>query len=310
MKRFSFLTALLLLSPNIAIAADTAPPAACELKRAASLDMVVMSNGEVQIPITVNGKEIRPIVDTGDIYSGITSANADALNLRRYVASMEQVLFGGIPIYEFVTVDSLKIGPMSGTNLRMMVIPSSALDLSSDGLIGGNLLSLFDIDFDFARGKFNMFSPDHCPGKVVYWTNAAFARVPIEVQHDDWHISVPVTLDGKPLVAVIDTGAYRTSMSMRMAKKLFGIDATATGMKSLGSISINRLAAKPVYRYAFSGLSFEGVTVQNPDIDIISDEIYGKDDPPMIIGINVLRQLHVYIAYQEQALYVTPAEAR
>jgi hypothetical protein len=29
--------------------------------------------------------------------------------------------------------------------------------------------------------------------------------------------------------------------------------------------------------------------------------------PQVIIGMNVLRKLHIYIAYKEQKLYVTPA---
>jgi hypothetical protein len=64
-----------------------------------------------------------------------------------------------------------------------------------------------------------------------------------------------------------------------------------------------------MYRFPFDTLSFEGVTVQNPDIDIIPGETYGKLNPQLIIGINVLRQLRVYIAYKEQTLYLTSAEA-
>jgi hypothetical protein len=32
-------------------------------------------------------------------------------------------------------------------------------------------------------------------------------------------------------------------------------------------------------------------------------------EPRMLLGINVLRQLHLYIAYHEHTLYVTPATA-
>ncbi len=36
----------------------------------------------------------------------------------------------------------------------------------------------YDVDFDFAVGKFNLFSKDHCDGQVVYWTRSPVAVVP------------------------------------------------------------------------------------------------------------------------------------
>ena len=42
-----------------------------------------------------------------------------------------------------------------------------------------------------------------------------------------------------------------------------------------------------------------------------NDPIYGVQfrAPPMILGLNVLRKLHLYISYQEEKIYATAADA-
>src|SRR4029077_2017193 len=120
-----------------------------------------------------------------------------------------------------------------------------------------------------------------------------YAQVPIRVD-DSWHISLPVTLNGKSLTAVIDSGADRSTMSLETLKDLFGIDEKNPALKQKGAATINGTAKTKMYGYPFDTLSLEGVTVQSPDIDIIPAETYGTHNPQLIIGINVLRQLRVY----------------
>jgi hypothetical protein len=77
-----------------------------------------------------------------------------------------------------------------------------------------------------------------------------------------------------------------------------------------------------MWRHRFKSLSLAGLEVANPEVAIIPDKMSAKlnswstgtqmdkptfDKPPMLIGMNVLRHLHVYIAYKEKKLYITPA---
>jgi Aspartyl protease len=132
--------------------------------------------------------------------------------------------------------------------------------------------------------------------------------VPMKLD-ENRHITIPVTLDGKQLIAVADTGAARSFMSLDVAKAIFGLDEKNPALKSLGAVSINNVASEQLYHYPFQSLTFEGIAVRNPDIAITKGSDDDKDDPQLVIGIGVLRQLHLYIAYKEQVLYLTPAEA-
>jgi hypothetical protein len=82
----------------------------------------------------------------------------------------------------------------------------------------------------------------------------------------------------------------------------------------------------PLYRYTFKSLSMDSIAVTNPAFVILPDlaeqqirSEMGKlaDDPQyglgqlprLVIGMDVLRKLHLYIAYKEHMLYVTGATA-
>src|SRR5438105_4625339 len=95
-------------------AADAPPaaspaPAACNLGRIASLDMTMLPDGEIAIPVTVNDQEMKLIVDTGDIYSGIGEESADALHLKRGIAGQMFYFLGNVPAYQYGVAHSLKL---------------------------------------------------------------------------------------------------------------------------------------------------------------------------------------------------------
>lgn len=73
---------------------------------------------------------------------------------------------------------------------------------------------------------------------------------------------------------------------------------------------MNNIVPATVYRYPFQSLTFQGITVQNPDVAITVQDRPDASAPKFLIGIGVLRQLHMYISYKDQMLYVTQAEAR
>ena len=97
-------------------------------------------------------------------------------------------------------------------------------------------------------------------------------------------------------------------MSLAMAKAIFGIDEKNPTLKYLGPTSINYVVPAKTYRHPFQTINFEGISIRNPDI-LIVDTGPDPHEPPFILGIGALRQLHLFIAYDEKMLYLTAAEA-
>jgi hypothetical protein len=141
----------------------------------------------------------------------------------------------------------------------------------------------------------------------------------------DTHIRVPVTLDGKNFLAVINTGAPNSTISAGVADRVFDVTASSTGAVPLGPAGGDSKNKR--FGYVFHTLSFDGITVTNPHVVVIPDLMGSKDPdnsyatgsrvqrvddglgPELTVGMDVLRRLHLYIAYGERKLYITPAAA-
>jgi predicted aspartyl protease len=300
-------------SAQVTGSAVTPPPSAtpCPLQQVASLDIVTEPDGSFAVPMTIEDKPGLMLVDTGSIYSVISESEARARDMSIRVGLPVMHYLGGVPIYKSAKADTIQLGAMTGHDLTMMVVPGAAeLQHNVIGMVGPDILQNYDVELDFAAGKMNLFDVKHCPGQVVYWTHTPYAAVPIRMDNGG-HMFVDVQVNGKTISAGVDTGADRSTMPLRVAKELFGIDAHSPGMKPLGDIRVNGTQPAPLYRYPFDTLTLEGVTVHQPVIDILDGdrfEVGGGNQ--MLLGIKTLRQLHIYISYNEKMLYLTPAEAR
>ena len=305
-----YLLLFALFSPCAALAAD----ASCNIQRTvyAQINMTMDSEGAVVIPVMIGSKPLQMVVDTGGVVSGLSIRDEDALGLgRRNIGGSSLQFYGKVRVKSYVHAPDLIFGHSEMPAFNIMTVPDGLLPDEDDGIIAPDLLGIFDVDFDFANGKFNLFSQDHCPGTAAYWTNAP-AQIPIKVLSDN-QLLLTLQLDGKDVLATIDTGSTNSEMSLETAEKLFDLDTDSPLMKK--DPGERRFTS---YHYPFKKLVMQGVTVNNPDLTLISDDESGMEQsmddientvPHIILGMNVLRQLHIYIAYKERVMYVTAAEA-
>ena len=289
----------------LASAADAQPvnatpqSAQCDLVLKDSLDMKTEPDGLVTVPVRVNGREVAFFVDTGGYYGGISASLAGALKLpeRTWLENQEFVFYDRAATTQIDEIDMFELGRLSAKSVPIPVIWDQLLTGDTYGLLGGNVLNRYDLDIDFVHEKLNLFSPDHCPGRVVYWADS-WSQVPITVK-DGWHVVIPVTLDGKTIQATVDTGAAQTVMTVEHAQDLFGWpDKSALKSGAHGEVY-----------YPFSSLKFGGIEVLYPSVALLPKSSVTAGAPELLLGANVLRQLHLYIAYKEKMLYLTPAEA-
>lgn len=275
-----------------AAVAHAEPP--CALKLKASLDMVPGTSGRVTVDVSAAGKPLRMLVDTGAYGSVVSESAATRLGLPIYhdsPSSRYLVMADGLHIDRFTKAPNFQIGSMMTPQAVFGVAPDGEFGSEFDGLLGADFLYFFDVDFDFANAKLNLISPDHCKGQVVYWTKSDYAVVPFWFD-ERRAVLVDVQLDGKSITAELDTGTTDTVISLDTAVDDFDVKRDA--------------ALKSDYRHPFKQLSFGGVSIENPYIRITNS----KHIPRMLLGMGILRQLHLYIAYHEEKLYVTPVEQK
>jgi len=265
--------------------ADYCAPLTVEATAAFAQD----SNGLAVIPATLGSESEPMLIDTSSAISEISADTVTALHLRTFANQ-----FGPYNPSGNYNEPAAVVSPFTIDNAstKSLVFRVSTMPREAAGTIATDILSSYDVELDFGGGKFKLLSPEHCFGKVVYWQASAIAVVPMTVLSDG-RIVVSVTVDGHPMRALLDTASLVSKI---------GAD-TAHGQ--LGVSSGGRT-------HTFGSLAFEGVQVSSPPLKIVqtlSDASYRPvppEDADMTLGMDVLQHLHLYIAYKEQPLYVTP----
>lgn len=300
--------------------------------------MTMLPDGRFAVPVSINGTAHEFMVDTAGVFSEIDADAAQTLGLQETPAVYDMYGASGKLHINAATVKSFMVGNNEAKNFHVGVRhPAAGASAKQDagekpgidGLLAPDFLSLFDMELDFAAKKMNLFSPDHCAGKVVYWTRSGYAELPFRFTSGalaaTWHIQLQMTLDGHGVSTDLDTGSAGSFMQKKAAVQIFGIDETSSGVVK----SPYGTDASPMSRKQFGSLSLGGLTVQNPQIDILQDleesafrmehSEKSRDDPiygnqlrseNLILGMNVLSKLHLYIAYKEHELYLTAVDAR
>jgi predicted aspartyl protease len=311
----AILSSCILQSP--AWAEDCGP-----LKQVNSVDLVSAPNRAL-VPVSINGIPKLFLLDTGGDVSQINGEVADELKLTQRDSNLKLLDMYGRASTKMVRIEKFTLGRQSGEDINMAIQPNPNFGKGTRyvGLFGPDMMGRYDIEIDFGTYKMNYFLSDHCAGRVVYWPHAALAVTPMTFHRR--HIRLPVKIDGKELNAEIDTGATNTTMMGEAAKRLFDIVP-----ESPGNVPLNAQGMAAAFGRVFSTLDFEGVAVKNPHIVIVPD-LVGSKDPnnrtrtdtrakmvddledraDMLIGMDILKKLHLYIAFGESRIYISEASA-
>jgi hypothetical protein len=315
----------------------TASAENCSLGLMAALDITMMPDGRFAVPVSINGTTHEFMVDTSGVFSALAEESAHKLGLKEIETPMELYGVKGKEHIYSVNIDSFKVGNVEAKHFHLVVSrggkqgsqqdpPQDAMVV--DGFLAPDFLNLFDVELDFAAKKMNLFSQDHCPGKVVYWTQGGHVELPFHYTAGTInavpHINFQMTLDGHDISTDLDTGSANSWLRSKAALQMFDVDEKSPGVAR----SPLNSDAVPTFRKQFALLSLGGLTVQNPQVDIIPDQeeasfrmehseksrddpIYGANFNPedFTLGMNVISKLHLYIAYKKHKIYITAADA-
>lgn len=295
-----------------ACALSTPAAAASECKPLQLLNSIKMTTNadrsRFYVPVQINGTPKNFLLDTGGGITQILESTAKELKLDdTYSRIAMRDLYGHVS-NRAVRIKTFDLGVQRGEDLKIHLAATPALPDDAVGLLSTDLFLQYDIDLDFGANRLNYFSQDHCEGRVAYWPERPLAVVPIDLSGG--HLNVDVTLDGQIFHAVLDTGAPTTSTGLS--------DITGAFRLQPGSSELPLAAGDPdhpdskYYTHKFERLSFGDITVLNPQISLdpeigVAASMIGLKRKSIIIGLNVLKHLHIYIAYGEKKLYISPA---
>jgi hypothetical protein len=297
-----------------------------------SLPMEKVNGGDVMsVTATIEGSPERLLVDIGRIPNQLWESEADKLHLANQRGGLFD--FGGRYSERSARVERFNLGSMESGGFRIAIVPNPQTSPAPyDGILGNVMMRHYDIDLDFAHQKLNFFTPEQCQGAGVYWSPSTISAVPIVaytgMEYADrspiprlGDTYVPVTLDGQVIIALLDTRADHTFINPDVADKLFGLKPD--GMEPV-TVNDGGTVIK-AGTHVFKSLSFGGLTAGNVHVavplDVMSqsskifhasktarDTFYLHElMPDMVIGMDLLKHSHLYVAFQSDRVYVSAA---
>jgi hypothetical protein len=270
------------------------------------------------VPVSLNGATRFMVLDTGGAVTQLSRDTIDELKLPVRRSSAAAYDINGRVSHRFAMVKDFTFGDLHRTDAALLVWPDATRPFS--GELAQDMLQPYDVDVDFASGALKLYAKDHCSGPTG-WT----PLVRVEMRNKGWHLHIPVMLDGHSYDAIFDTGSRHTIMRLPAAKRDFGLGADSPGMTPYPAINGDSFLEGDLH--TFAKLSFGGMTISHPEVMIVPDVMNRNADkspmalnpvyhhnaelvlPELSLGMDVLKHLHLYIAFGEQALYLAPADA-
>lgn len=337
-----FAAFVLLLGFHGAAAAQTCPlPAIAdtvELKQIPGSELMT-------VPVAINGKPKQFLLALGANPDEISQATVSELALPQIdqrkalnpMAEQNSTFRFEAPVFDVrgtstlrnyqprVLVASFTMGGATVANLGFLVSSDRDMGKSKpyDGLLTASGFRKYDIDLDFGGKKLSFLTATGCtdPNQIVRWPHAGVAVIAMTMSGDK--MRVPVTIQGHAIDAVIDTGSDHTVMRRSVAERVFGLKET--DMTEDGDVRDG--AGERVYRHTFPQIAFEGVVASNVPARIQVNSMVrrarreattgsrlqaaedpGDPVPELTLGMDVLHQLHLFIVFGQNKLYVTAAQ--
>jgi clan AA aspartic protease (TIGR02281 family) len=276
----------------------------CQLKDYGTLP-VEMVGGHATTVVKINGSNTRFALDTGAFYNIMSKASASSLGLRLRPAPFDFRItgVGGDANAQITHVKEFGILGTTLDNIDFIVGGTDA----GYGLLGANLLDFADLEIDLAHGKLTLFKVDHCDNlPLAYWSkdgNYNVADIVPSNSSVDRRTFLNITINGKQVRALIDSGAFATVLSRRAAERV-GIDLNAPDVKA--GVSGIGVGGKPVKTWTvrIDAFSVGTETIHHSQMQVIDGQ-FGSDDTDILLGIDFLLAHHMFIANSENKAYFT-----
>ncbi len=211
--------ACLALSAATALLCAGAASADCRLAEIAEFHVDPNSASPV-VDGEINGHPVRILFDTGVTTSLVPVTEARRLNLTMSrISGARMYGFGGDTAVYDTIVGELKIGTFRTNNLHLVAAGDQDAKSDVSMILGNDFFSRTDVEFDLHEGLVRLFEPHDCtPPQLIYWGQAYSQTTILPTDRDTPKTQTMTTVNGKPVLAEFDTGAYASVIDETVAK--------------------------------------------------------------------------------------------
>lgn len=255
----------------------------------------------------INGREARFLVDTGAWFGTMSQATAQEYGLKLYPApaGLRMVGVGGSVSVQATRIEQLGLLGAAVPKIEFVV---GGTDIGMP-ILGANVLHFTDLELDLANGQLRLMKPRDC-GKVVlaYWAGTGpfeLAELTGESGGKGQRALVKVMINGKPVRALLDTGASSTIIGKRAALRA-GLDpAAATSVETEASTGFGRKSVR-TWTVRVGEIAIGSEIIRKTRIQMMDDDFSDSaDGAEMLLGIDFILAHRIYISNAQRRMYFT-----
>lgn len=280
-------------------AADTV---GCSAKPIGRITVATLNNAPI-VTLFANGHPVVLLIDTGAERTVLTPAVAERIGAQPPRVEFLRQMHGaaGTLSTREVELRSFTASDVAIPWRRVLVAPVTIATIFSiplDGLLGADVLSRFDIDLDLPHQQMLLYATQSCPGAPPWagpYTGISTGRSRGE------HLFFPVQLDGRRIVAFIDTGAQRTILSTTTA---LALGVTEAALARDRSITTRDAAAQRLssHLHRFSQLTVGAEVIRNPEVVVTDVKLRDAD---IVLGVDFLKSRHIWLSYGSLRIFLS-----
>jgi len=255
------------------------------------------------VPVTVGETRLNFIVDTGAGSSMIALEALKRLRPDDYElrGAVSQEFSGGKVEAQRVALRSVAIATAPGVAIDVNAIAMSPLKemfgADVDGVLGMEILSRYALRLDFRTQRIDLLPPE---------TSAGDDAIPFEF-NEHREILFPAQLDGKPVTALLDSGAGQTCVNWNAAR-LSGVDPNTRGVTEKSTAVGGDRNVLTIHQYRFAGMQIGALHWVHPVLliaDVPAFTTLGlATSPGAIVGMNMLDNRVTTISFTERRLTI------
>jgi len=286
-------------------AAGAANPG-CGTKRIGEIAVATL-NGAPLVTLLANGVPVNLLLDTGAERTVLTPAAVQRIGAQPPQIEFDRRMRGiaGTLAISEVELRRFTIGGVAIPWRRIAVAPATLPSVffgPLDGLLGADVLSYFDVDINLLQHRMILHEQPSCPLAAPDW---AEAYVGINTGRSAGeHLFFPVHLDGRAIVAIIDTGAKITTLSTKTAMALGVSDAVFARDRS---VTLRGAAGETVtaHIHRFSQLEVGGDATRDPEIAVATLNLRDAD---LVLGFDFVSSRRMWLSYGSRRIFLSRAK--
>ena len=256
-------------------------------------------------PVDIETRPFMMLIDSGAGSTALSPQTAESLNESEDRSKTVRVvgIGGHMDTQHPLVLHSLRFGSLELTDFDVLTAHIERPEVESDaaaaaGMVGLDLLSKFDVEFDFPDHRMSLYHVASCSGRFIPWSGSYDSFM--ATRSPRGALLIPVVINGVTLRALIDTGSNVSSIGMTAAMKT-GVDATAMSGDPAMTFVGARGSMMTAHRHRFDTMSVGAATFHNVRISVQDQDFPGMD---MLLGMDFLRWRKVWLSFGTNQLFI------